>query len=116
MSQVPDPLIPNPVLPAVSRARTFDRACHTIGKGDRVGPDLWNVTAARDPAWLARYVATPDKVLAAGDPIAVKLFEKYNRVAMPNLSLGPDEVKVLLAYIQRQSRATSPPASNRPAR
>jgi protein SCO1/2 len=91
-------------------------ACHTIGKGDRVGPDLWNVTAKRDPAWLARYIAAPDRVLASGDPIAAKLFARYKRVAMPNLSLGPDDVKTLLSYIERQSRATPPPRAHAAAR
>jgi protein SCO1/2 len=91
-------------------------ACHTIGKGDRVGPDLWNVTAKRDPAWLARYIAAPDRVLASGDPIATKLFAKYKRVPMPNLSLSPEDVKMLLAYIERQSRATPAPGAKAAAR
>ena len=68
-----------------------------------------NVTATRDAAWLARYVATPDKVLASGDPIAARLFEKYKKVPMPNLSLGADDVKALLSYIDQQSRATAAP-------
>src|SRR5690242_10136491 len=36
-------------------------ACHTIGGGDRVGPDLAAVTRTRDRAWLARYIAAPDR-------------------------------------------------------
>jgi protein SCO1/2 len=91
-------------------------ACHTIGKGDRVGPDLLNVTAKRDPAWLTRYIAAPDRVLASGDPIATKLFARYKRVAMPNLSLGPDDVKTLLSYIEQQSRATPAACAHAAAR
>jgi len=34
-------------------------ACHTIGNGDRVGPDLAGVTTRRDRAWLSRYLAEP---------------------------------------------------------
>src|ERR1043166_7153940 len=34
-------------------------ACHTIGKGDGVGPDLAGVTTRRDRAWLTRYLAAP---------------------------------------------------------
>ena len=32
-----------------------------------LGPDLLGVTRKRDPAWLARWIAEPDKVLAEGD-------------------------------------------------
>jgi protein SCO1 len=79
-------------------------ACHTIGKGDAVGPDLANVTQRRDHAWLARYVMTPDAVLASGDPIAKALFARYRSVRMPNLDLRPEEVALLLPYIEQQSR------------
>src|SRR2546421_7475475 len=40
--------------------RTRCLGCHTIGKGDVVGPDLAGATARRDSAWLARYLAEPD--------------------------------------------------------
>ena len=82
-------------------------ACHTIGKGDRVGPDLLNVTRLRDHAWLARYVAAPDLVLAAGDPIARKLFARYKNVRMPNLGLSAEDVDALLRYMEQQSRAVA---------
>lgn len=75
-------------------------ACHTIGQGDRMGPDLLGITARRDGAWLARYVAQPDKMLAEGDPIAVALFEKYKSVRMPNLRLGSADVAAVLAYLE----------------
>jgi protein SCO1/2 len=83
-------------------------ACHTIGGGDRVGPDLLGVTDRRDHAWLARFVLEPEKVLAEGDPIATDLFRKYKQVRMPNVELGSDDVVAVLAYIQARSR---PPAA-----
>ncbi|TMB06437.1 MAG: c-type cytochrome [Deltaproteobacteria bacterium] len=79
-------------------------ACHTVGKGDGIGPDLAGVTTRRDHCWVARYVAEPDRVLADGDPIATELFARYKDVRMPNLSLAPDEVAVLLSYIEKQGR------------
>src|SRR3989449_10555524 len=66
-------------------------ACHTIGNGDRVGPDLAGVTARRDRAWLSRYLAEPDRMRAEGDPIAMALFAKYKNVPMPNLRLSTIE-------------------------
>jgi protein SCO1/2 len=78
-------------------------ACHTIGKGDTIGPDLWGVTRLRDRAWLARFLKTPDAMLEEGDSIATALFAKYKQVPMPNLRLGDGDVQVLLAYLEMQS-------------
>jgi len=80
-------------------------ACHTVGKGDMVGPDLAGVTTRRDRAWLARYLAEPDRMLAGGDPIAAALFAKYKNVPMPNLSLSEDQITTLLSYLEGQSGA-----------
>ena len=80
-------------------------ACHTVGKGDRVGPDLLNVTTLRDRAWLARYLSAPEKVLAEGDPVARQLFARYRSVRMPNLSLSEEDVNAILPYIEQLSRA-----------
>src|SRR5262249_45688413 len=44
--------------------RTRCLGCHTIGKGDVVGPDLAGVMTRRDRAWLARYLTEPDRMLA----------------------------------------------------
>ena len=78
--------------------------CHTIGKGDLVGPDLAGVTARRDRDWLSRYVYAPDEVLASGDPIATALFAKYRRIRMPNLELDRDDVFAVLAFLEEQGR------------
>jgi len=92
-------------------------ACHSIGKGDGLGPDLLNVTALRERAWLARYLAEPDRMLAEGDGVAAALFARYKNVRMPNLGLNDEEVNALLSHIEKQSRlaleqkhATAPPA------
>jgi protein SCO1/2 len=77
--------------------------CHTIGQGDKMGPDLLGVTARRDRAWLTRYIMAPDKMLAEGDPIAAALFEKYQYTRMPNLRLGSAEVAAVLSYVDAQS-------------
>jgi protein SCO1/2 len=84
---------------------THCAACHTVGHGDKIGPDLAGVTSLRDPAWLRRYIMTPDKVLAGGDPIATALFEKYKQVRMPNLRLSQADTTDLINYLQRQSTA-----------
>ena len=89
--------------------RTRCSACHTIGKGDALGPDLLGVTSVRDRAWLRRFIKTPDDMLAEKDPIAMQLYAKYNQVRMPNLRLGDGDVETLIGYLEAQSAARQDP-------
>jgi protein SCO1/2 len=82
---------------------THCAACHTIGHGDKIGPDLLGVTNIRERAWLAKFIATPDQVLAEKDPTATALFEKYKQVIMPNLRLSPVDLESLLNFLQTQN-------------
>lgn len=91
--------------------RTRCSACHTIGKGDvvelaerRIGPDLYDVTRQRERAWLVRWLAEPDKMLAEKDPLAMSLLARYKNIPMPNLKLGPADVAQLLGYMEQESR------------
>lgn len=74
-------------------------ACHTIGAGRLVGPDLQGVTERRDQAWISAWILAPDKMLAASDPIAVQLLAEANNVPMPNLGLTEAQVAALIAYL-----------------
>ncbi len=80
-------------------------ACHTIGKGDAMGPDLAGVFERRDRAWLTRYIMAPDTMLASGNPIAKALFSRFKKVRMPNLDMRPEDMEVLMPYLERQSKA-----------
>lgn len=82
--------------------------CHTFGKGDRLGPDLKGVTARRERHWLIRYLAAPDKMRAAKDPIALEL-AKNNKVLMPNLSLTKKELGEVIEYLEAKSSPRSKP-------
>jgi len=82
--------------------------CHSIGGGRLVGPDLKGVTALRDRDWLARFIAEPDNVLAAGDPIAVALLQEFNNMQMPNLGLSQEQVAAVIAYLEAPGGAPTP--------
>lgn len=95
--------------------RTRCAPCHTIGAGDivkpeerRVGPDLLGVTQKRERAWLARWLAEPEKMLEEKDPIIMELYAKYNNIAMPNMDLNELEVDSLIDYMAEESRRISP--------
>lgn len=81
-------------------------ACHSIGQGDRVGPDLEGVVEARDRAWLVRWLMEPDKVLAEGDATANELLQKYNNIPMPNLGLTQAKAESLIAYLKSLEEST----------
>jgi len=78
-------------------------ACHTVGHGDKIGPDLEGVTTARTHGWLTRFIQTPDRMLAEKDPVAVALFQRYKGVQMPNLRLGDGDINAILNYIERET-------------
>ena len=79
-------------------------ACHTLGEGDKVGPDLAGITKRRERAWLTRYIAEPDALLAAGDPTATALFHQYKQIRMPNLKLGSSDVSDIVTFLEGVSR------------
>lgn len=74
--------------------------CHTIGKGELRGPDLKGVTTRRERAWLARFIADPDRMRAKKDPIAIELYAKYKNMPMPNIGLTKAEVGDLISYLE----------------
>jgi protein SCO1 len=73
-------------------------ACHTIGQGDKIGPDLKHITHTRDREWLERYIREPNKMREDGDATAVKLAERY-KVVMPNLLVSDHDVALLIDYL-----------------
>jgi protein SCO1 len=77
--------------------------CHTIGVGDRAGPDLRDVTARRDRAWLTNMIRDPKKMFADKDPIVLALAEKFPGVRMPVLGISDSDAEELLTYLDEQS-------------
>ncbi len=76
------------------------KACHTIGGGKLVGPDLKGVTERRDEAWLIKFIQNSQALVASGDETAVKVFNENSKIPMPAHSLTDDQVKGILKYIK----------------
>lgn len=89
--------------------QTRCNACHTVGLGDRTGPDLLGVTLRRDRAWLTRYILAPDAVLASGDATARQLDAKFGGMRMPNLGLGRADAEAIIGYLEAST--TQPPSA-----
>ena len=73
--------------------------CHTIGKGDLIGPDLEGVTGRHERTWLLRFIRSSREVIDAGDKVAAALFERYKRQRMPDHDFTPAQVDGLLDYV-----------------
>ncbi|MDD2798262.1 MAG: c-type cytochrome [Bacteroidales bacterium] len=74
-------------------------ACHTIGGGKTVGPDLKGVTKRRTKEWLVKFIQSPVKIQKAGDADAVALFKEYNNMPMPDNAMTDEQVVKLLDHI-----------------
>jgi nitrite reductase (NO-forming) len=72
-------------------------ACHSIGQGKRLGPDLAGVTKRHTDEWIARWLTSPEAMLAK-DPTAIALLKEYNNIPMPNQNLQSTEIKQYIQY------------------
>ena len=75
------------------------KGCHTIGGGKLVGPDLQGIADRRDADWVRAFILGPEKVIAAGDPIAKQLLGEYNNVPMPNLGVTEAQIGPLVTFL-----------------
>ncbi len=87
-------------------------ACHTVGQGDKIGPDLAGVTDTRNRDWLMRKIQHPEQLLAEKDSITMALAEKYGHVNMPNLRVADDDANFLIGYLVSQTSALQRQARN----
>jgi nitrite reductase (NO-forming) len=97
--------IPATTLPtdpdAVLGKQNFDTkclACHSIGGGDRLGPDVLGVTGRRDEQWITRFLREPEVMLET-DPVAMALMKQY-QIPMPNQNLSEEEIRQYIAYFR----------------
>jgi cytochrome c551/c552 len=75
-------------------------ACHTIGQGHLVGPDLKGVTTRRNGDWLMKWIKSSQSLVKSKDPLAVALYNQNNQIIMPDQPFSDDQIKVLLNYIK----------------
>lgn len=88
--------------------QTHCGACHTVGGGRLVGPDLAGVQETRTQEWLEKFVTSPKSMIDGGDAEAIAIFEEYNKILMPDAPVSSEQVRQILAYVVAKS-------SNEPA-
>lgn len=82
-------------------------ACHTIGKGNMVGPDLEGLLDRREESWARKFIQSSQSLIAEGDSLALVLFQENNYVPMPDQLLSEDELTAVLEFID--ASAMPPP-------
>lgn len=77
-------------------------ACHTVGGGKLVGPDLAGVTERRGFVWYYHMVTSPDS-MTKNDSIARSLLAQY---MTPMLDQGatPEQVRAIWEYLREETR------------
>ena len=110
-------------LPAVANAAGTDAeagkqifqekctACHTVGSGALIGPDLKGVTERHPREWLEQWIAAPDAMIAKKDPVAISLLHQFHDLPMPNQGLSPSDVSAILAFLGGAAAQASAPAT-----
>ena len=82
-------------------------ACHTIGGGRLVGPDLLGVNDRRSQAWLESFVRSSQSMIDNGDPEAVALFAEFNQMPMPDSVISDEQIRQVINYIEVQSSSAA---------
>lgn len=90
-----------------TKFETICTACHTLGRGRLVGPDLAGVTSRREESWLKRQIQEPDRMIAEKDPIVMALLKESNNTPMPRLGLSEEEVEAIIAYLKSTEQQAS---------
>jgi protein SCO1 len=101
-----------PVQPGQALFSKACAACHSIGSGDKVGPDLAGVSRRHEKSWLMGFIQTPQQYHRNKDPVALALAERFKGVRMPNLGLKDRDVVDVIAFIDaRTFAAENPPVA-----
>jgi mono/diheme cytochrome c family protein len=94
-------------------ASTFNKrctACHTYGKGIKVGPDLKGVNQRRKREWLLKFIHESSSVIKSGDPTATALFAEFKGQRMPDWTdLSEKQITDILDYLAVDGPDIRPP-------
>src|SRR5688572_23889266 len=81
-------------------------SCHGLDEVV-VGPALRGVDKKHSEAWLINWIRNSSKMVQAGDKEAVKIFNEYDKQAMPSFAFSDDEIKSILSYVEAAPAAAA---------
>lgn len=87
-------------------------SCHTLEK-NLVGPALNNIDKKYPVDWFVQFVISSQGMIAAGEERAVKVFNEFNKIPMPDhKDLTEAQVKNIYEYIKSASTSIVAAAAN----
>ena len=79
-------------------------ACHNINKV-MTGPALSGISERRSVDWLVKFIQSSQTLIKSGDADAVTVFEKFNKIPMPDHpDLTEENIKSIVEYIKAESK------------
>ncbi len=88
-------------------------ACHSIGKGKLVGPDLKGVNTKRSEEWIINFVKNA-QAFGEKDADAKAMITEYG-YPMPNQNVSDADIKAIISYIAENSPAEAVATEAAPA-
>lgn len=76
-------------------------ACHTIGGGRLVGPDLINIAEKRNQDWLISFIKSSTTMINSGDADAIAISDKFKGLLMPDNAYTDTQILSILEYIKQ---------------
>ncbi len=77
-------------------------ACHTIGGGKKVGPDLKGVGQKRSDEWLANFIANSTEFIKK-DADAKAIFDEF-KIPMPANNFSEAQMATLISYLKNDGK------------
>jgi cytochrome c551/c552 len=91
-------------------------SCHNVNKVI-VGPALAGVSERHTEDWIIHFVHSSQTVIKGGDKTAISLYEKFNKVPMPDHpDLSIENIRGILAYIKSETKESAAATIFRPDR
>lgn len=78
-------------------------ACHKISSKKLIGPGLANIQDRRTKEWFIKFVKSSQTVIKSGDSYAIKLFDEFSKIVMPDQPFSDTELGEIYEYIKSQS-------------
>lgn len=79
-------------------------ACHNVNK-QLTGPALAGIHERRSIEWIVNFVSSSQSMIRSGDKDAIAVFEKFNKVPMPDhADLTEENIKNIVEFIKAESK------------
>lgn len=87
--------------------KSYCASCHYTGENVLVGPGMKGVTEKYEMSWILEWVKNSQALVKSGDAQAVAVYEKFNKVVMPNQPVNDEEIKAIFAYVDETNAAAA---------